>query len=959
MRLQKQNPPFPWYMFILYFIVALVVITGGFLYYHFQKQNLLSESQNELSAIADLKIRQITQWRFERLGNAGFLRDNRQVADIVEDYLTEKGNSVPENDLFHMFQSLTDNFDYNQIILLDTTGRVRFSYPEINEVRGNYPAVLITRAVRDRKIILSDLHRSEPDSSSHLDLLIPVINPEITTKQVIGIVDLIIDPSIVLYPLVQTWPTPSRSSETMIVRKDGDKVTFLNELRQSDTQGKELSLPVSSPDLVAAMAVRGITGTIDGVDYRNKHVVATMKKIPGTSWYMVAKTDRAEVLASLNKQMRMVLVILVLFMIALGMSMAFISWNQRARYYMQKYEAELERLALVKHFDYILKFANDIIFLVDKDLKIIEANDHALETYQYPRTEFIGMNLKDIRADSAMAELPQQIEFVEENESATFETLHKRKDGSVFPVEVSSRLVNIEGIKYFQTIGRDITERKLVEENLKASEERFRKIFEESPFCMLISSKNFEIERANESFCKMTGYDEPELRMLTFRDFTHEDHIQQDELGLLKLVAGEIPLYQTEKRYLRKDSSIVWGATTVSLIRNASSEVRYFLVMVEDITKRKAAELALEGSYSLLKATLESTADGILVVDTGGKVVEYNRKFAEMWNIPEDVLNTGKDDEVLAYVTDQLKDRDGFLYEIRRLYSNPEAVTYDLLEFRDGRFFERYSQPQKINDKTIGRVWSFRDISATKHAEADLIAAKEKAEESDSLKTAFLHNISHEIRTPMNAIIGFSNLLSEPGLDESEYKQYVDIINQSSSQLLSIINDIVDIANIESGQVRLNIASMNINEALNNLSEQYFYKSKEPAIPVSFHPGLTDEEAVVRTDRTKLIQVLSNLINNALKFTKDGKIDFGYTLVKNFIEFYVRDTGIGIPAEHLNKIFDRFYQVDGAGSRQYGGTGLGLSICKAYVELLGGTIRVESEVGKGTSFLFTVPYTNI
>jgi len=475
---------------------------------------------------------------------------------------------------------------------------------------------------------------------------------------------------------------------------------------------------------------------------------------------------------------------------------------------------------------------------------------------------------------------------------------------------------------------------------------------------MLISSKNFEIERANEAFCMMTGYGESELRMLTFKDFTHPGHVKNDELGLLRLIAGEIPLYKTEKRYIRKDCTVVWGATTVSLIRNTDGEVRYFLVMVEDITKRKEAELALEESYSLLKATLESTADGILVVDNGGKIVEFNRKFAEMWNIPGNVLDTGSDDEALAYVTGQLIDGDSFLHDVSRLYSNPEAVTYDLLEFIDGRFFERYSQPQKINDLTIGRVWSFRDITSAKRAEADIIAAKEKAEESDRLKTAFLHNISHEIRTPMNAIIGFSNLLSEPGLKEAEHNQYVEVINQSSNQLLSIINDVVDIANIESGQVKINIESVNLNEALNNLSEQYNYKSDSRDIPIYFHPGLPVEDAVVKTDRTKLIQVISNLINNALKFTKEGKVDFGYILKNKLIEFYVKDTGIGISPEHINRIFDRFYQVDGAGSRQYGGTGLGLSICKAYVELLGGGITVESVEGRGSRFLFTIPYTN-
>jgi signal transduction histidine kinase len=248
------------------------------------------------------------------------------------------------------------------------------------------------------------------------------------------------------------------------------------------------------------------------------------------------------------------------------------------------------------------------------------------------------------------------------------------------------------------------------------------------------------------------------------------------------------------------------------------------------------------------------------------------------------------------------------------------------------------------------------NITARKRTESELIAAKERAEESDRLKTAFLHNVSHEIRTPMNAILGFSTLLNEPGLSQSEHNQYVNIIFQSSNQLLSIINDIVDIANVESGQVKLNFREMNLNSSMRSLVEQFRYKENEYEIAINFSPGLKDEESTIITDSTKLIQILSNLIGNAIKFTRKGGIEIRYTLNNALLEFSVRDTGIGIRPEHIDKIFNRFFQVDAADSRQYSGTGLGLSICKAYVELMGGYIGVESEPGKGTHFVFTLPY---
>jgi signal transduction histidine kinase len=211
----------------------------------------------------------------------------------------------------------------------------------------------------------------------------------------------------------------------------------------------------------------------------------------------------------------------------------------------------------------------------------------------------------------------------------------------------------------------------------------------------------------------------------------------------------------------------------------------------------------------------------------------------------------------------------------------------------------------------------------------------------------------------MNAIIGFSTLLGEPEIDKKEQQQYIDIIGKSSNQLLSIINDIVDIANVESGQVKMNFRTMNLNSVLKSLSEQFSYKGREQDIPINVNLGLPDKEAVINTDATKLIQILSNLINNALKFTRQGHIDFGYVLKNGYLEFTVRDTGMGIPAAHLDRIFERFYQVNGTVSRQYGGTGLGLSICKAYIELFGGEIWVESREGEGTSFFFTIPYSRV
>jgi PAS domain S-box-containing protein len=956
MNAKIQKPATPWPLIVLFIILSASAVVTGYYYYKSLEKHQMDDTIGQLSAIADLKVRQIIQWRYERLSDGTFLSNNAPHLKQFSRFLAYPKNKIVRDDLLMSLKSYVENYDYRNALLLDRNLNVKLFYPAQDTLIGDYLRTLLPGVMKKGEVVLTDIHRTGKVSFTHLDLLVPLKLPQQKDTSAFGLLVLRIDPNKILYPVLQSWPITTKTAEALLVHTEENEVVYLNELRHLANAEMALKKPLTEDKLPAAMAVRGSMEAADGIDYRGVPVVAAMKKVPGTTWYLISKIDREEVYESLNKRAGQIILITILFILALGSFMGFLWWNQRVRFYRGKYETELEHMALVKHFDYILKHANDIILLVDKDFIIMEANDRACEIYQYQRNELIGRNVNLLRASTAFSRFEKEYKILKDTGHLTYETVHKRKDGSAFPIEISARRVDIEGVPYYQSIGRDITERKHAEEILKESEDRFRKIFEEGPFSMIMTGKDMGIIKANSAFCSMLGYSEEELTGMTFRNFTHPDHIDQDDVSLLRLVANEIPVYHTEKRYIRRDGSYIWGSTTVTLIRNNKGEFQFSLAMIEDITARKTARAELDKSFSVIKATLESTVDGILVVDTDGKIVQYNRKFAEMWHIPDEVLRMNDDNAAISYVLNQLKDPEGFVSKVRQLYSDREAITHDLIEFSDGRIFDRYSQPQKIAGRTVGRVWSFRDITERKKAEADLIAAKEKAEESDRLKTAFLHNVSHEIRTPMNAILGFSALLNEPGITEEERKQFVDVIFQSGSQLLSIINDIVDLASIESGQVKLNIREVNINAELRKLSEQYGYKQKPLDITVSLKTPLPDRDVNVMTDGTKLIQIFSNLINNAFKFTKKGKISFGYTYKDDFLEFFVKDTGLGIPVEHQTRVFDRFYQVDSTVSRQYSGTGLGLSICKAYAELLGGKIWLISVPGEGSSFYFTIPF---
>ncbi len=272
-------------------------------------------------------------------------------------------------------------------------------------------------------------------------------------------------------------------------------------------------------------------------------------------------------------------------------------------------------------------------------------------------------------------------------------------------------------------------------------------------------------------------------------------------------------------------------------------------------------------------------------------------------------------------------------------------------------------------NKPVKLVGSVADITERKQNEEALSLAKEKAEESDRLKSAFLANMSHEIRTPMNGILGFADLLKKPGLTGDEQKYYIEIIKKSGNRMLNIINDIVDISKIESGLMKLHIEESNINEQFEYAYTFFKPEADAKGIKLSYRSILPPEEAIIRTDREKLYAILTNLVKNAIKYTNEGDIEFGFVSKGSAnlsqdkwlsepveLQFYVKDTGIGVPKDRQAAIFDRFIQADITDLMARQGAGLGLAISRAYVEMLGGKIWVESEEGKGSTFYFTLPY---
>lgn len=270
----------------------------------------------------------------------------------------------------------------------------------------------------------------------------------------------------------------------------------------------------------------------------------------------------------------------------------------------------------------------------------------------------------------------------------------------------------------------------------------------------------------------------------------------------------------------------------------------------------------------------------------------------------------------------------------------------------------RDSSVAVVDDKTgkaTGLIGIFFDITGQKQTIMLLETAREKATESDRLKTAFLNNLSHEIRTPLNAIVGFSTMLNEPGQLAENRLQFQDIITHSSDHLLEIVDDVVEISKIEANAVRIIKKEVNINQMLQRVYDRFKPDAEEKKLLFRYDTPMEEREIIITTDGYKLFQTLTNLLSNAVKFTMEGNVEFGCSIKDGKIEFYVSDTGIGIGLEDRPNIFKPFYQAESGITKRYEGTGLGLSIAKAYVELLGGEIWFNSEPARGSVFCFNIP----
>jgi PAS domain S-box-containing protein len=652
----------------------------------------------------------------------------------------------------------------------------------------------------------------------------------------------------------------------------------------------------------------------------------------------------------------------------------------------------------------IFEHATDAIYVQDRDGIFLDVNPAAVRMYGFTREEMVGFTPEKLGAPGRndLAKTLEHVRKAFNGEPQRFEWWGRRKNGEIFPKEIVLNRGMYLGQEVVFAMARDMTERFQVLDALKESEDKYRSLTDQIPVGVYRTATDGQLLYSNPALVKMLNYSSAEeLIRLNVHQLYTDPADRNNQIVKSRTPTGVIT---SEFQLKKKSGELIWVRDNSRLIFDKKGNPLYFDGILEDITEKKTAQLRLQylsdmrkllidlsiGFINLPLNEIEPAVNSSLIKigdfvgadrayvfeydfinDIGKNTFEWCREGIEpQINKLRAIPLEGFSEWVAKHKRgDTIKVEDSALLSDENLrnflndQNTKSVLTIPLLEDGECTGFVGFDSVRKKYvytefEEQLLKVYaqSLVNVRERLRKEKRLIVAKEKAEESDRLKSAFLANMSHEIRTPMNGIIGFLDLLKQPDLSEENKIAYIDIVTQSSHRLLDTINDIIEISKIETGELKLHVSAINIQDLISYYHGFFKQQADQKGLKYFISNSLPPHVKTFQTDRNKLESIISNLIKNAVKFTHSGSVEFGCYLEQDCLVFFVKDTGIGIPEEKLDSVFERFVQGDMSFSRPQEGAGLGLSIVKAYVGMLNGKIWVQSYPGKGSTFSFSIPY---
>jgi PAS domain S-box-containing protein len=640
-KLSKENESsIPWSVLIMFSLMTIGILLIAYFDYKSQKNKITKDYQERITSIALLKTKQIELWRTERLGDAELIRNNNPLVKSIKTYLIGKNQVGNENDLKKWMESLNSNYDYNGVFILDTLSKIRLAVTKSDSGIFNQIKEESNLVLKDLKVRMTDLYWNVNRKQPNIDILVPLFDDDSMGGRPFGIILIRIDPGKILFPLIQSWPTPSKSSETLLVRKEGDSILYLNELRFKTNTTMRLSFPISNETLPSSLAVKGIKGLVEGIDYRNEPVVAYLADVSGTTWHMISKVDKKEFLQPLKQYLSFEILVIFLLILINAILSVFWIWNQHVNMYRFKLKNEKALLESEEKFNKAFLMSPVTVTISSAvDNKFIDINSAFLEDMEYTQEEVIGRTAKDLAIWGDENERLWVINELKEKGKIFGKTLsYRTKTGNLIYGLTSMAIIRLNGEPCNLSTVINITESFKADAKLKESEELYNKLFHNMlngfSYCKMIYELgrpyDFLYINVNESFESLTG-----LKNVIGKKASEAiPGIQEADPGLLERYARVASTGIPESFEIFVESLSMWFSVSVY-----SPEKGFFVAVFDVITERKTVELKLAFNAHLLS----SVNDALVASDDKFRITYWNTAASKIygWKAEEVIGQNG------------------------------------------------------------------------------------------------------------------------------------------------------------------------------------------------------------------------------------------------------------------------------------------------------------------------------
>jgi|GEM_PF-1484293 len=960
---------------------GVAIVAFGICYHNAQKSKLEQAARDTLNAVADLKVAQVREWRDETLGDANWVFHGSTLGNDLSKLTAGR---IDDAAMYRRTVWLTMWQRYQQfsrVLLVSPTGDVLLAAPTDRGGLEPQAQEFIARTLAEKTVLVWDLHQSVSSPGAvKMDIFVPLIDrPDVSaTGQIVGVLMLETDPNAFLYPLIDKWPTPSQTSETLLVRRDGDEVLYLNELRHRKDTALKLKLPITNRQVPAVRAVLGEEGIVEGPDYRGKPVLAALRKIPDSPWFIVAKQDRAEILAPLRQQAWTTGVAVGGLILSVMLSLALL-WRRRERLFAA--QASLERREVE-------------IALRESEAHYRSLFESMMNGFAYCRMEFEGDQPRDFTYLKVNAAFEKQTGLKNVSGKKISEVIPGIRDidpglferyGRVAKTGVPERFeIYVQALQMwfaisvycpakgdFVSIFDVITERKQAETELRESKAKLDAALASMTDAVFISDAAGHFVEFNDAFATFHRFKSKAECAKTFSAYPDllDVFLPNGELAPVenwavpRALRGEVAT-NAEYTLRRKDTGETWvGSYSFSPIRDQTGAIVGSVVAGRDITERKRAEEALRGSEDRLRRAIANSPFPIMLHAEDGAVLQISNAWCEITGYTREELATMSDWADHAYGEKKVLVQ----ADIERLYGldHRKAEGDYAIRTKGGntRIWEFSSAPLgRLADGRRLVISMAMDVTERRSVETEVRRLNDELEQRVAARTAeleasnkeleaFAYSVSHDLRAPLRAIDGFAHILDSDYMArlDLEGQRILKIVRSEARRMGQLIDDLLAFSRLsrqpmQSGAIDMTVLAKTIFDECAAQSP-----GRQLQLDLRPLPATQGDPSMVR-------QALVNLISNAIKYTRPknpAKIEIGCQQEEDENIYYVKDNGVGFDPKYAGKLFGVFQRLHT--DDEFEGTGVGLALVQRIVHRHGGRVWAEAEVNKGATIYFSLP----